>query len=372
MLAGLLLTAAMEPSRPPLLIHVMPWFEVMKDDWGYHWKMNRSRAELEKAGRVAAHHRPLIGAYDSLDPHVIELQISWMKAAGFDGLLADWYGTQPHFDYPMIHERTKALFDEAGRAGLTIGVVYEDQTFKNARDHGLVGADQGVRIARETGEFLAKDWLKRPNWWRIEGRPAVAVFGPQAFGEPEWSAMKSAAGGFRLITLHRRTPDAEGGMDWPVPSQGMEFTWDFPKRSADWGIRIACAFPRFHDWYEEGGQKGHLDLPDADGATYRRTLAEAIASKPDAIQVATWNDWQEGTQIEPSLEYGMRDLIATQEARRRLDPGFRYTAKDLDLPLAIYRLRKAGRSGLLLDRAREAFRAGRAAEARKILSGLEN
>jgi hypothetical protein len=30
--------------------------------------------------------------------------------------------------------------------------------------------------------------------------------------------------------------------------------------------------------------------------------------KPSIIQIATWNDWGEGTVVEPSREFGYRDL----------------------------------------------------------------
>ena len=45
--------------------------------------------------------------------------------------------------------------------------------------------------------------------------------------------------------------------------------------------------------------------------------------------------------IEPSVEFGYRDLEATQQARRRyVDPAFPYTPADLRLPLALYALQK--------------------------------
>jgi hypothetical protein len=59
------------------------------------------------------------------------------------------------------------------------------------------------------------------------------------------------------------------------------------------------------------------------------------------VQVATWNDFGEGTCIEPTREYGYRYLEAIQEARRRshgeTSP---FRPDDLRLPLRIYALRK--------------------------------
>ncbi|MCW5942388.1 MAG: hypothetical protein KIS66_09165 [Fimbriimonadaceae bacterium] len=353
-------------SRPPLFVHVMPWFEAAEDRWGWHWTMNRDAAELRRSGRVASHYRPLIGAYDSLDPDVLELQVAWIKLAGFDGVLADWYGLLPHYDYPGIHRRTEALFEVAGRAGLKIGVVFEDQTAGNAVRGGLLAPESVRESARETGTFL-KRWFGRPNWWRVRGKPVVMVFGPQAYGADDWAAFRDGAGPFNLLTLHDVRPYAQGGFDWPVPTKGTRYNREFAVRAKDWAIRVPVAYPRFHDYYEEGGQTGHPDLPDEDGATYRRTLAEALAARCDAVQVATWNDWQEGTQIEPSVEFRYRDLIATQAARRRADRSFRFTAADLELPERLYRLRKGSGDRSRLRPIGEALLRGDVARARTLL-----
>lgn len=71
------------------------------------------------------------------------------------------------------------------------------------------------------------------------------------------------------------------------------------------------------------------------------TLEQALRSKASLIQIATWNDWGEGTIIEPSVEFGYRDLQTTQRLRRQhIEPRFTYKPEDLPLPVALYRLRK--------------------------------
>ncbi len=356
-------------GRPDLLIHVMPWFEASPTDLGWHWKMNQKAEDLRKNERVASHYRPLIGAYDSIDPEVVELQILWMKYAGFDGVLADWYGTRPWFDYGIIHARTKLLFDVATRAGLKISVVYEDQTVKHALGQNLLQSGEVKTVAEEVGAFLRKEWFPKSNFWKLDGKPAIMVFGPQQFGPAEWAAFRKGAGDYHLITLHKTHDFASGGYDWPIPSQGLKFNEGFAERSKGWPVRIPVAFPRFVDWYEEGGQTGYPDLADDSGATYRKTLDWAIKTGGPAIQVATWNDWQEGTQIEPSVEFGMRDLIETQRARKRIDPRFPYKAADLDVPLRLYRLRKSREvDEELLEKASKALFAGKVSEARRLLA----
>ena len=359
-------------ERTKMYIHVMPWFEITGNRYGFHWAMNKSTKELQESGKVASHYRPLIGAYDSLDPDVIELQVGWMKVAGFDGVLADWYGTQSHYDYPVIHARTMALFDSCDRFRLKYSVVYEDQTVKNAINGKLVDSDQTGRIVSETAEFLRKAWFARPNWIQIKGKPALFVFGPQFFDEKEWLKLSQTSGGMSLVTLNEQKPYAAGGFDWPVPSQGLGFTERFLERSKNWSFRVPVAYPRFHDFYVQGGNPtGYPLLPDNDGRTYRQTLERALKSGAEMLQVATWNDWQEGTQIEPSIEFGLRDLKVTQEFRRQQDPSFPFSESDLELPFRLYKLRKKGKSAAMLDRVSLALQQSQPSTARTLLNQIE-
>jgi hypothetical protein len=146
----------------------------------------------------------------------------------------------------------------------------------------------------------------------------------------------------------------------------------FNKRAQDWPDKIEVAYPRFEDIYKEAGLSGFPEIPDASGETFKKTLDIALAAKPAMVQVATWNDWGEGTQIEPSQEFGYRDLETLQTYRRKLDPQFAFTADDLKLPYKLYELRRKyrGDSGgqSKLNRAAEDLFAGKTRRAEEILS----
>ena len=47
------------------------------------------------------------------------------------------------------------------------------------------------------------------------------------------------------------------------------------------------------------------------GETYRVLWQEAIAAVPDYILITSWNEWHEGSELEPSVEYGSRALDDT-------------------------------------------------------------
>jgi hypothetical protein len=357
-LISLLLLAA----RPLLLVHVMPWFAVppVSTEWGWHWTMGKRDAAN---GELASHYRPLSGPYDSGDPDLIDLQTSLMKLAGFDGMLVDWYGDRDRYDYLSNHRNTQALFEGAQRAGLSFALVYEDQTVPNLISGGVFAEKDAVAEGKALFERAAKAWFGSPTYQRIGGKPLLMVFGPQYYPEAAWAEMLPDTA---FYTLHHRRAGAVGAYDWPLPGDAWR------SRRAEIGREsslIPVAFPRFHDYYKAAGAgEGYGLVPDEDGKTYRTTLEEAVGRGAPVVQVATWNDWGEGTQIEPSREFGYRDLETTQSVRRRLDPGFPFRPSDLRLPLRVYRLRKEGKgdperlaavSALIL--------AGKTSEARKML-----
>ena len=59
------------------------------------------------------------------------------------------------------------------------------------------------------------------------------------------------------------------------------------------------------------------------------------------IQIITWNDFAEGTMIEPTYEFGTTFLEILQEFNRtHRNPAFSYSAEDLQIPFQLYTLRK--------------------------------
>lgn len=353
-------------TRPKLLAHVMPWFEAppLSKEYGYHWTMRHFKPPAE----IASKFRPLIGLYDSGDPDVVECQVLQMKLAGFDGVLADWYGPADFWDYAMIHRNTIRLFAAAKRAGLSFGVVYEDQSVKHQETNGKLTAEAGPGQVAAALRWLDEHWISDPGYLRLAGKPAVFVFGPQYLSDEQWSAaLKTFRKPVTFLTLHDRRGAADGAYDWPIPSLGLSQIDRFERNSRDWPVRVASAYPRFDDVYEQAGaQKSFPVIPDDNGKTYRETLARGLRSGAAAVQVATWNDWGEGTQIEPSSEFGYRDLEETQRQAK-----VAFTPSDLRLPLRLYHLRKKGGNRTELDRIAGLLYLGKTRAANPMLAKLE-
>ncbi|HEY2156000.1 MAG TPA: glycoside hydrolase family 71/99-like protein [Isosphaeraceae bacterium] len=357
LIAGLAwsLGARAEDRRPLILVHTMTWFasKPVSGAWGWHWTMGRLDPErVDASGRraIAAHNSPEIGPYDSSDPAVLEYHALLMKVAGIDGAIADWYGNEDFNDYATIHRNTAALFDALAKHGLKFAVCYEDRAIKAmAEKRGLTPAE-AVEHGRTHLRYCEAHWFGRPGYAKWEGKPLLLVFGPDYLAPTQWeevfAGLKSPPAFF---TLHERKAPAIGSFAWPPmwrskggvldPKDLDDYLDEFTKRP---GAKMAGAWPGFHDFYQEAGlhpSYGRLDARD--GETFRRTLGRALASGNSYIQIATWNDFGEGTSIEPARGYGYRYLEEIQDARRRAEGDrFPYRPADLRLPLRIHGLRE--------------------------------
>ncbi len=360
-------------------MHYMPWFQAKptNKDWGWHWTMGKTNPDLVVNGKrqIAAHFTPSIGPYDSSDPDVIEYHVQLMKLAGVDGVLLDWYGNVDCMDYGQIHKAATKFIDVATRAKLTFALVYEDRTVPNLIKEGKFSKDRAESQGNTLLRWLQADWFKKPNYVRIEGRPLFMVFGPEYYKGEAWNAVFDGLSPRPyFLTLDSKQGPADGAFGWPQPKGSWRSNLEsYLARSKDLPFQIPPAFPRFHDYYQDAGLHDSWGrIEDESGKTFRETLDRALGDPSPFVQLVTWNDWGEGTQIEPSVELGTRDLEILQGVRKRLSPGFRATTSDLRLPKRLFDLRKNGaKDKTKLDRASQLLLAGDAVGARKLIEELE-
>lgn len=94
--------------------------------------------------------------------------------------------------------------------------------------------------------------------------------------------------------------------------------------------------PEFKDFYQEGGWgNGFTDYESNNGLLFEETLERAKLNDVDAIQVITWNDFGEGTIIEPTVEFEYSRLEQLQTFL-----GVNYSSNELSLAIKLYEKRK--------------------------------
>jgi hypothetical protein len=353
-------------SSKPVLVYYMPWFvaKPYSDNWGWHWTMNHFDPDVTDASgqkQIASWYHPLIGPYDSADPVVLEYHVLLMKLAGIDGIIVDWYGRDNHLDYAINNERTSAIFKYARKAGLKFALCYEDRTILQQINDGVLAATNAIAHAQQTMRFVQSNYFGDPSYLQWSNRPVLLNFGPQYFkANEQWESILSALGPGRqpaFFTEDNRLPIGAGAFNWPpmwlslTPgARGVlsiaaleNYLANFEQNGSTWPAYISSAFPRFHDIYQPAGVRDYWGyLGDRKGEILRMTWSRAMTNRSAMVQIVTWNDFGEGTVVEPTVEYGYRDLGIIQDLRREhLDKSFANRTNDLALATRVYQLRRA-------------------------------
>lgn len=336
--------------RPLFLAHYMPWFQAppVSRNFGWHWHMGSTDPWQKDAyglPQIASHFSPLTGPYDSGDPDLLAYQTALMKASGVDGVIVDWYGVSSSFDYPQLQKSSQAVF-------------YEDQSVGRRVESREVDSAAAVEAARADMTWAARTWFTEETYLKIRGRPVILCFGPQYIREAgQWDKIFSGINPRPLlVTLDGAGGSAtDGSFPWPPmgmasggtlsPAVLVQYLYDFYRKNQDSPFLVSSAFPGFHDFYLQAGVRpsyGFLD--DYLGETFGMTLEAAVSARADVVQLVTWNDYGEGTMIEPTVQNGYRELETLQDLRRRLDPSFAFTREDLRKPLAELNARAAARA----------------------------
>lgn len=367
-------------DQPVILAHYMPWYvaKPVSQVWGWHWTMGHFDPDrmVDDKRAIASHFYPLIGPYDSGDENVLEYHLLLMKLAGIDGVIVDWYGLQKLYDYPILHRNTQRLVEQVERLGMKVVICYEDQTIPALVKAGKVKAENRVAHAAAEIDWLADNWFKLDSYVQLDGRPVLLSFGHAGLTNDEWTqCLKKLKTPVSYFSEHSRREGAQGGFDWPIPKEGLKAAKRFQRSAKAWPHSIPVAFPRFVDIYAEAKlHDSYGRIEDNDGATFTATLEQALASKSRIIQLATWNDWGEGTNIEPSREFGYRDLEIVQNFRRKhVDAAFAPKPADLRLPIKLLELRREvsrADQESRLDKVAAFIAAGKNSEARTAFESL--
>lgn len=377
-----------EQERPLFMAHYMPWYQTpdVSGAWGWHWTMNHFNPA---AGEIASQFTPLTGPYDSQDEAILEYQVALMKLSGIDGVIVDWYGPDDFADYAAINASTLKLFDAIKRAGLRFAIMYEDRTLIAMTDAGYLSDDEAVEHGANVMQYLQETWFTDPAYVTFNGQPLLFSYGPLYFRDSnQWNEMLAEIEPKPLLVMLDNYLSFGAASSFPWPPMHLSAGIELPQQSLDDYLQrfyrnarrrdfvIGTAFPGFFDIYEQAGVRSSYGFIDAkDGETFRYTLDLALQADASIIQLATWNDYGEGTTIEPTEEYGYKYLEMLQETRSSVDASFATTPDALRLPLQLLDARRAnvGDEGAntQLDEAFTALISGDTASAAAILANFE-
>jgi hypothetical protein len=342
-----------------IVMHYMPWFETNlsnNGNWGQHWTMINKDPNviIDNSGKrqIASYYYPLIGPYHSGDPEVIEYHLLLMKYSGVDAAVIDWYGIHDVHDYKINFDNTDKLIKRTKEIGLDFGIVYEPYTTSKVEE--ITGKSK-ITVAIEDLKFLKNNYFNQSNYLKIKNETAFLAFGNN-FTANEWNTIFNSSSVFpKMYFLQYLT----NSLATIIPSPG-EFFWVNSSDSSgqsNWnssftGTKITGAYPGFKDFYVPGGwTSNHLNWEIEVSATTLRDRLNLVRNlKSDVVQIQTFNDFGEGTMLEPTVEFGFSFLNELQKFA-----GVPYSTRELELVYKYYILRTKYKSTVTYSQTKEIF-----------------
>lgn len=328
-----------------VLMHYMPWFETNESNngvWGGHWTMSKANPNLinNTTGQrqIASFYYPLIGPYHSGDSDVIEYHLLLMKYSGVDTVVIDWYGTHNIYDYKINFDNSDQLIKRTKEVGIDFGIVYEPYITSNVEN---VTGQKKSSAAIDDLKFLKTNYFNETNYLKINGETVFLAFGNN-FNSNEWNSIFSLSDISPKMYFLQYLTNSDNLLNIN-PSPG-EYFWVNSSDSfgqTNWdknfnGSKISGAYPGFKDYYIEGGwTNNHLNWNiDVSVSTLRNRLDLIKQLNTNVVQVQTFNDFGEGTMMEPTVEFGFSFLNELQKFT-----GVPYSIKELELIYKYYLLK---------------------------------
>jgi hypothetical protein len=308
------------------LAYYYPWY--VRDDWSRH-------------GHVDS---PLLGLYGTDEPGVAEQHNEWAKRAGIDVWVVSWWGPDT-----MVEKHFRSgMLNATNLVPITFCLHYESSGALPTRDFtdGTIAMDGLINDMK----FLKSEYFSHPSYLRVNGRPVVVLYitrtwiGFKAsmldqvksevgediffvadepyFGNQQWldeanNGIKDGKPVFESYTTYNMFEDefiveGESAKDYmfrdalPIFERWSKETIFFPN-----------VLPMYHDF------RGHKVLTgDAAGLIAQLSTFYCLprpswydGSLPDMMFITTWNEWWEGSQVEPDKYevYGFTFIDALKE-----------------------------------------------------------
>jgi hypothetical protein len=374
-------------ERQVIAVAMMKAAAAGTDEQWHMWRYpgyRPTQADGEGRHQIAAPMYPLIGPYDVSDRHYQEYMIHCLRMCGVDVVSLWWPGASDRLEYlhsdgatltlREVRQGFAHLLSQTGiRACLRGG--YDDEADLDDAQQMLGAATWQIknrpvvmwftppkeeqfgaaRISAWKAAQPLSPWMPqvllditderyRPAAWadstyawigRLRG--SGAVFETGEFGQPPahyTHMVRSDVAGDEHLALEQMSVLSLGlTHHWAAVSPGFD-----DRAVGAWGRRTRDG-KRSLTGVERSSGKMHHGTQ-----TYEQRWAAVIRDETQRrVIIPTWDDWNEGSQIEPSVEDGIACLEVTRRsvaAFKRLEQ-LPSSKTSLLLPVHLYRLRKA-------------------------------
>ncbi len=248
--------------------------------------------------------------YYSDDRDQVRRQVEDMISRGIAGAIVDWYG--PHQERKNKSTEHLMREAEAHNAALQFALSYDKGSLKDCTG----GCDLTGQMIKDL-TYAYQKFEQSPAYMRINGRPAVFFFGLEK-APVDWQRLRGALPGQPLFFFRNSgafsNSNDDGGYAWVAPeavkpgdAKSLEYLGRSYRAAREHPEKlvVGSAYKGFND-SQAGWGKGRVIEQDC-GDTWLDTFGMAgrfFSEKkqlPDLL-VVTWNDYEEGTEIESGID----------------------------------------------------------------------
>jgi glycoprotein endo-alpha-1,2-mannosidase len=282
-----------------------PWYGNPETDAEWiHWNDNNHRPPAD----ITSDYFPALGAYSSNDPAVVAQHMTWLRLAGVGVIIVSWWGQGGREERPV-----PLLLQMGERYGIKIAFHIEPYHGRTADKlvsdvqylYDKYGSHPAFYLSNATSRYSLGDQPKPVFFvWAIgspdsDSPPVEAEYWQAALDaihalpqgglviantlQGSWITGGHFDGLYNYATLHL---EREGGFSWAnsLPPGSLYIPSVIPGFSA---VRIGYASDTF--------------VPRENGDTYSDQWQAALgtAIEPLMVTVTSFNEWHEGSQIEP-------------------------------------------------------------------------
>jgi hypothetical protein len=251
-------------------------------------------------GDIASSYYPVGGPYSSRDPAVIAAQMTELRSAGVGVIAVSWWG-QGGWENQALDE----LFAAAETAGIRIAFHMEPYTGQTA-----VSLVNDIRyLVGRFGSSPALYRISRPSSASSSAapRPVFYVF---AASQLPAAGLTTELAGLRgtpddsIVLVHspKAASAAREGADGVYTYSALASPADFAAYVADCRAANVICSPSVSPGFDNRNAvaTGQQVVDRQNGARYDAMWQAAIAAGSEWISITTFNEWHEGTQIEPA------------------------------------------------------------------------
>jgi len=295
------------------------WYGNPTVSGAWHGWVKPRPAEKEIASSL---HYPAWGPYDSTDPKLVDRQAAEAESAGLTGFIYSWWGRDNPQSFPL-----KLMLDAADRHHLKVSVYIE-------RVDGDTEQEKEAAAASDL-RYLMDTYAGHPAFLKVGDHPVLFVYvrainrGPRNWAnviasvtpDPKrrpliFADSNAKTGPSELLnefySLHRYgiTKDTAGLSRDQLAAWGAS---NYPAYVAEAGNRISCiTISPGHDVSKVKKRPDPTATDRMGGEAYRILWQKAIAANPDWVLINSWNEWHEGSELEPSVEFDHQALDDTK------------------------------------------------------------